>query len=281
MAGQAGRVTRAQLDRLGVTDRVVAAWIEEGYLERVLPKVYAVGHSARSREADLWAAILYAGPGAMLSHRTAARWRGLIDYPPTRIEVSTPRRIKSLQGVRVYGERKLARHLHNGLPVTSTAQTALDLAATADLRLVRKALSSLDFQHQLDVKAIEAACKHGRPGSRRLREALARHQPQLAYTNGPLEVEFLEWCERHHIPVPEFNRIVHGIQVDAHWPKAKLVVELDGYDNHSSRAQLRRDHRNDMTLRHHGITVLRYDRDLLRRQPYAIRADILTFLEAR
>lgn len=279
MARQHGRVTRAQLLRLGFTDRVVAAWIEEGYLERVLPRVYAVGHVAPSREADLWAAILYAGPGAALSHRTAAHWRGLIDYPPATIEVSTPRKVKSIGGVRVYGPRTVRRDSHKRLPVTSTAQTVLDLAATAQLRLVRKALANLDYRHELDLGALHAICGHGRPGSKRLREALALHQPELAYTNSPLEVDFLEWCERHHVPIPKFNAIVHGVQVDAHWPGSKLVVELDGYDNHSSRAQLRRDKRNDLRLRNAGMTVLRYDRELIRRQPHPIRSEILTVLD--
>ena len=85
---------------------------------------------APSREADLWAAILYAGPGAMLSHGTAAHWRGLIDYPPPTIEVSTPRKTKSISGVKVYARREFQRDFHDRLPVTSIAQTVLDLAAS-------------------------------------------------------------------------------------------------------------------------------------------------------
>ena len=272
---QHGRVTWAQLKRLDVSDSTIHTWLNDRYLVRVLPKVYAVGHRAPSREADLWAAILYAGPGAMLSHGTAAQWIGLIDYPPRAIEVTTPRRIKSINGIVVHGQRALPRHLHKRLPVTSIAQTVLDLAATADLRLVRKALANLDYRHQLDVKALHAICEHGRPGSKRLKQALSNHQPELAHTNSPLEVDFLEFCERHHVPIPTFNTILHGIQVDAHWPGTKLVIELDGYDNHSSRAQLRRDKRNDLELRQHGLTVLRYDKDLLRRQPRPIRDEIL------
>src|ERR1700749_4273928 len=84
---QHGRLTRAQLVALGVPGSGIALWIRSGYLTRVLPKVYAVGHTAPSREADLWAAVLYAGPGAMLSHASAAHHRGLIIYPPDVIHV--------------------------------------------------------------------------------------------------------------------------------------------------------------------------------------------------
>ena len=278
MARQQGRISWAQLVRLGPSESKIKREIKAGGLVPVLPKVYAVGYAAPSREADLWAAILYAGPGAMLSHATAAQWRGLIQYPPATIEVSTPRKIKSIKGIRVYGKRRLPRQFHRDLPVTSTAQTVLDLAATAEFRLVRKALADLDYTHQLDIPALQAICRRGHLGSKRLREALAIHQPELAYTNGSLEVDFVEWCERHQVPIPKFNTYIHGIQVDAHWPGSNLVVELDGYDNHSSRAQLRRDKRNDLKLRGNGLTVLRYDWALLRRQPLAIRTEILATL---
>lgn len=275
---QHGRITSAQLERLGVTRSTTSVWVKTGYLTRVLPRVYAVGHTAPSREADLWSAILYAGPGAMLSHATAAHWRGLIDYPPHMIEVTTPRKTRSIGSVRVYAERQTARHFHNRLPVTSRAQTVLDLAATSQPRLVRKALANLDYRHELNIDALHSICKHGRPGSKRLHEALQAHQPQLAHTNGPLEEAFLHFCERHCVPIPSFNVTLHGITVDAHWPTANLVVELDGLDNHSSKAQLRRDKRNDLTLRSEGLTVHRYDWTLLHDQPRQVRDEILAGL---
>ena len=57
------------------------AWVRSGYLLKVAKRVYAVGHLGPSRAADLWTAVLYAGPGAALSHVTAAHWRDLADFP--------------------------------------------------------------------------------------------------------------------------------------------------------------------------------------------------------
>jgi hypothetical protein len=280
LARQYGRISWAQLERLGVTRSTIHRWERKGHLIRVLPKVYAVGHISRSREADLWAAVLYAGPGAMLSHGTAAQWRGLIRHAPTVIEVATPRKIRSTRGIRVHGRRNHDRHFEGDLPVTSVPQTLIDLAATGDVKLLRHALAQLDFRQQLDLLALESICGSGRPGSKRLHEALRVHQPQLARTNGALEATFLECCERWKVPVPHFNVRIHGILVDAHWPGSKLVVELDGVDNHSSRAQLHRDKQNDLTLRGHGITVHRYDWDQLRDQGPRIRDEILAALGA-
>lgn len=278
---QAGRVTRAQLLQLGLTDDMVDGWFKAGYLTRVLPKVYAVGHTAPSRAGDLWAAVLYAGPGAMLSHATAAHHRGLINHPPRVIEVSTPRDIRSTEhSLRVYGSRDLERVVHDRIPCTTSARTVLDLAAIGNRKLVRRALSVLDFRKELDVAALESLCGRGKPGSKALRRALAHHQPELARVNGTFEERFLYWCERSNVPMPRFNAWVHGVQVDAYWPDYGLVVELDGHDNHSSPAQLSDDRAKELVLRSHGLRVVRYGWALLEQQPVAMRADLLGQLAA-
>src|SRR4051812_21377006 len=106
---QFGRISRAQLLGLGADSRTIHRWLEGGYLHRVLPRVYAVGHRARTTESDLAAALLYAGPGAMLSHATAAWWLGLADSRPHMIHLSTPRRCKSIPGIKVHQRRTLKR----------------------------------------------------------------------------------------------------------------------------------------------------------------------------
>src|SRR5947209_10950776 len=118
-ARQKGRVSWPQLKELGVSDSTIARWLNDGYLHRILPRVYAVGHQAPSYEADLAAALLYAGPGAALSHTTAAHWLGLLDRRSAVIHVSTPRRVRSLPGIVVHGERKQERNWHRGLPTTT------------------------------------------------------------------------------------------------------------------------------------------------------------------
>jgi hypothetical protein len=274
---QAGRITTAQLLHSGLTREMVRSWRSRGILVDVARGVYSLGHVVATREGDLWTAILYAGPGAMLSHATAAHWRGLIKYPPRLMHVSTPRlRVRpGPVGLRVHRERDLPRELYNGIPVTTVAQTMLDLASGGDLVLVRRALAQLDFRKELDVRSLEAVCGPGWRGSRLLREALADHQPRFAYTNEELEARFLIWCERWKVPIPIFNARVQGILVDAYWPEHKLVVELDGRANHSSPAQRRRDRQNELVLREHGLTVVRYDWALLHDQPAAMHRDLL------
>src|SRR5437764_15493146 len=124
-ARQWGRVSWAQIAGLEIDRATISRWIRQGYLFPRLPRVYAVGHPARSTEADLAEALLYAGPGAMLSHGTAAWWLGLVDERPKQIHISTPRQVKSLRGIKVHGRRTLERSWHKRLPTTTLAQTVV------------------------------------------------------------------------------------------------------------------------------------------------------------
>ena len=279
-AKQAGMICSGQLRWLGIAASTIGGWERDGYLKHTVPSVFSVGHCAPSWEADLWAAVLYAGPGAMLSHGTAARWLGLIDFAPSKIHVTTPRQKRSLQGIKVHGRRPgLKRYFHKGLPVTSIPVTMVNLAATSDPRAVHRALGQLDFQRLLDVDSLLATCGRGRQGALALREAIEAYDPRLKYANGRLEEAFYALCERRGLPLPRLNLYVHNIKCDAYWPDQGLVVELDGKDGHSSPAQQRRDRRNDMALRGHGLTVLRYDWHLVRQQPAEVCRDVLLMLE--
>lgn len=274
---QWGRVSWAQLMALGVDDKTVSRWLADGYLHHVLPRVYAVGHSAPSVEADLTAAVLYAGPGAMLSHATALWWRGLIDHRPWPTQVSTPRRCQSLHEVQVHGRRTCVRVWHKDLPTTTVEQALLDFAAVAPLDRVRYALANADYAEALDIAGLRAIAGNGRRGSAKLRMALRRHEPKLARARSPLERLFLPFCERYGIPLPDdVNVWVAGVLVDAVWWKQRLVVELDGKDNHSSWAQIQRDRSNELRLRAAKFDVMRYGTVQLEEQPALVARDLLS-----
>ena len=269
-------MSSAQLTALGVESVTIARCVEGGYLHKVHPRVYAVGHRAPSVEGDLIAAVLYAGPGAMLSHATALWWRGLIDKQPRLIQVTTPRRCRSLPEVKVYGRRDRRRLWHKGLPTTTIEQALLDYAATAPIERVRYALANADYHKVLDIEALHALAGCGRPGSVKLRAALKRHNPKLARTRSPLERVFLPLCEKYGVPLPDdVNVLVAGVLVDAVWWGQKLVVELDGKDNHSSWGQIQRDRSNEMRLRAAGFDALRYGTLQLEGEPAQVAGDVI------
>ena len=273
-ARQKGRVTWAQIRSLEVDRAVVSRWLADGYLHRRLPRVYAVGHAGTSYEASLTEALLYAGPGAMLSHATAAHWLGLLNERPRQIHVGTPRQTHSQPGITVHTRRLHDRTWHNGLPTSTLPQLFLDLAATMPLPAVRLALARADYRGILQVPDIEAAVTPGRPGSARLRAALAEHQPKLAYTSSELERRWIELCEQAGFPIPETNERIAGWLADVVWHDVRLVVELDGYDNHRSPAQVRRDRRKELDIRAAGFGIVRYSGEQVFKRPHEVIADI-------
>jgi hypothetical protein len=277
---QAGLVGAAQLVALGVETCETARWVSQGYLLPRHPRVYAVGHRAPSVEADLTAAVLYAGPGAMLSHATALWWRGLFDNPPWPIEVSTPRRCRSFPGVEVHGRRDCRRVWHKRLPATTIEQALLDFAAVAPVERVRYALSVADYKRLLDLDALRASRGSGRAGSVKLGKALERHEPKLARTRSPLERRFIPLLESAHIPVPDINVRIEGILVDAVWWDHRLIVELDGERNHSSWAQIQRDRMDELRLRAAGFRVVRYLWVQVEEQPELVVGDLLAELRS-
>ena len=54
------------------------------------------------------------------------------------------------------------------------------------------------------------------------------------------------------------NTKLHGYEVDAHWPEHRLVVELDSWRHHGTRAAFERDKERDAELHAHGIETLRF-----------------------
>lgn len=278
--GQWGVVARKQLKNCGLSGTTISRWVAAGRLHRIYPGVYAVGHRAVCREGRLLAAILYAGPGAALSHASAASWWGLLPYLPISVDVCSPVRRRDQPGVNVHGVRLLDRVMHNGLPVTPVARTLLDFASVAPLDRVRKAVAQADYLRLLDLDAIDAVTGVGQSGSARLKHALALHRPQYAYTLSTLEDRLLDLCRRHRICFPEVNVAVLGYKVDALWRNARVVVEVDGGPGHGTTARMRRDHERDLALRAAWFSVLRYSWPQVTERPALVAADLRRALHA-
>ena len=246
---QWGVVARWQLEQHGLSAAAISRWAASGRLHRIYPGAYAVGHRAICAEGRLLAAILYAGPGAALSHASAASWWQLIPYLPDTTHVLSPIRRRSLKGVRVHHIKHIDRVMRRGLPVTPVAKTLLDFATVAPLDRVRKAVAEADYLRLLDLHAIDAMTGVGRAGSATLKQALHLHRPEYARTLSPLEDLLLDLCRRHRIPFPEVNVKVRSYMVDALWRQQRVVVEVDGVPTHGTDAQRERDHHRDLVLR--------------------------------
>jgi very-short-patch-repair endonuclease len=279
-SAQWGVVSLQQLLDCGVSADTADRWRGNGRLHAIHRAVYALGHSSVPIEGRLVAALLHAGPEALLSHHAAAWWWGVVDREPAVIDVSAPGRCGSVDGVRVHHPRALEGTRARRLPVTTIPRTLLDLAATSSTNEVRRALAQADYHRLLVVDEVAAVCGRGRAGAARLRAALERHEPRIAMTRSELERRFLALCEAAGIRLPEVNAVVEGWTVDALWRRERVVVELDGRDNHSSPGQLERDRRKDLQLRAAGYVVVRYTWAQIIFEAPAVMADLRAILSS-
>jgi very-short-patch-repair endonuclease len=271
IAGQQwGVIGWSQLRDCGVSYATAHEWRASGKLHVMHRGVYALGHAWVPIEGRLAAAVIHSG--GVLSHATAAWWWGLIDDEPPVIDVSTPSRARSTDGVRVHHPRRVDATTHRRFPITTVARTLVDYASVA--RDVRQALAEAEYRRLLDVEEVLAVCTAGRAGSKRLRRALARHEPKLALTRSDTERRFLRLCDRAGLPTPEVNEPVGRMRIDMVWPALRLAVELDGYEGHHTPAQMERDRRRELHARRAGLTLIRYTWSQVRYEADLVVADL-------
>src|SRR3954462_12118748 len=91
---QYGVVSRRQLVEMGLGRHAIERLLKRGRLHVVHRGVYAVGHRRLSRDGFRLAAVLAAGPGAVLSHRSAAALWCIRETARLPIELTAPREVQ-------------------------------------------------------------------------------------------------------------------------------------------------------------------------------------------
>jgi hypothetical protein len=218
-------VSLAQLRGLGLGARAVQQRAEAGRLHRVHRGVYAVGHAVLRREGRWLAAVLGCGPGAVLSHASAAAHWGLLHSEAARIDVTAARGRHGVPAIRLHRARCLdARDTthHEGLAITTVARTLLDIAATTRPHRLERALAQAERLRLYNGKAIEdvIARANGHRGTRALADATAR-EPK--FTRSELEAWFLKLVRDAGLDEPEVNLSLTApdhprLEVDFCWP---------------------------------------------------------------
>lgn len=261
--GQHGVVTRTQLLQAGVAGHRIDYRVQRGRLTPLYRGVYQVGPVA-GRYAGEMAAVLACGPAAALSHRSAAvLWAMLADAGRgSPVDVSIRRGCRAPGPcVRVHRMTTLnddETTMKSGIPVTTPARTLIDLAGVASPKQLERALANAKRGGLLEQARLEELLgRHAhRPGAPLLRELL---QPAFspAFTRSEAEARFLGLVRKARVPPPQVNASVEGMEVDFFWRGAGLVVEVDGYDYHSSPEAFERDRDRDMRLTAAGLRVMR------------------------
>lgn len=256
---QYGHVTRQQLLELEVPSQTIVNWARTRRLIRVHAGVYAVGHQQHTGIARAAAAVLACGPGAVLSHDSAAALWSVREWP--RLPETTTALHRRRKGIRSHRTATLATRdvrKHRNIRVTSPARTVLDIQPRlTDAQLIR-AVNDLRL------------AKHMRPTElQRLLQASSRAQalidPSQNATRSPMEDRFLAFCTEHHLPTPILNAQLLGFEVDALFPEEMVIVELDSWTHHREHATFESDRKRDAVAGEHGFLTVRITWDRLTR----------------
>jgi very-short-patch-repair endonuclease len=261
-------ISREQAREAGFTEKAIGWQLRSGTWQRLHRGAYATFTGDPSREARLWAAVLWAGPGAVLSHETAAEIHGLIDKPagPVHITVPDGRRPGrgGTRGVVIHRSRCLVPEWQPPwqLPRTTVEDTVLDLVAAArtfddaygwiSAAVGRRLTSSLSLGKTLAA----------RPRMRWrgwLTDALTDAADGV---HSPLEHHYVRGVERAHgLPAARRQaRLRDGSgtrYLDNLYEEFDVCVEVDGVAAHPAEGRWRDTRRDNANLLG-GTQTLRY-----------------------
>jgi hypothetical protein len=236
------------------------------------------------------AAVLACGPGAALSHRSAAALWGIRPSARTAIDVTVPRHLRGRAHIDVHHANTVAAGdltTVDRIPCTTVARTLLDLAAVVDRRALERAHEQAEILGVLGASAVEDLLRRsdGRRGAGALRAIVAEARPGDSLTRSELEERFLAICNAAGVPRPRINAWVpldggEGVEVDFMWPAERLIVETDGHRVHGTREAFERDRRRDRRLLLAGWRVARFTWRQLVRERDEVVATIRALLAA-
>jgi hypothetical protein len=219
---------------------------------RLLPGVYLL--EGTTLTVDVWrrAALLWAGPTSVLSHRSGAEvWRldNITDTKPELLVAGSVHPRSRLVTVhRVLHIPACDVRNVDTMRVTSPARTIIDLAAVLDassLRVVfesarRRRLTTVE-EVQRRLRALGTAGRSGGATLTKLLTALHGRAP----SEFPLEVKVAEILGRSRLPQPVTQHEVavadRVYRLDFAWPASRVGLECDGRLRHSEDSDFRRD----------------------------------------
>jgi predicted transcriptional regulator of viral defense system len=262
---QHGLVTLAQLSGLGLDGSTVRKRVATGRLHRVHSGVYSVGVPVYTRKAELMAAVLACGPGAVLSHRSAAELWGICEIEPGSVDVTAPnRRGRAPDGIASHRNGSVMvgdRTVLDDIPCTTIPRLLLDFAAVATLDELRSAVNQAEIRKLVRRSLVrEQIRRHrGRRGVARLRLVFDQIHPETKRTRSELEIEFLTMCRVASLPQPEVNvklEVEDGrLEVDFLWRDARLIMEADSRRFHGTDSAFLTDRQREQKLQLAGWRV--------------------------
>lgn len=284
-ARQYGVVTRGQLHALGYSDAAINRAIASGRLHAWHRQVLAVGHTGLNRHALCMAAVLFRGPGALISYQSAAWLWGLEGSLEIPVHVSVPWRGHSQDSIALHhcpalrGEDVTATE---AIPVTAVPRTLLDYASIAKTYRLERAIDRADRLELLDLAAVNLITEEvrGHRGRKPLLRAMTiYHEKGFRRSGG--EKKMLAALADAGVQRPLVNNFIEGYEIDFYWDRERFAVELDSWEHHGGRKSFEDDPRRQDDLAMAGIETIRITGTRLRREPRQVAIRIAEHLQRR
>jgi len=278
IAGLAGtqfnRVSREQLNTIGVSDRAIDHRVITGRLVIAGEGVFAVAPLLDHDPWGRWMGATLTSPETFLARESAACAWGALSLEPMGVTVARPGSggPRRMSGVTVYRSSTLAEEttLLNGIPITNIPRTLLDLACcVSDPALARALRESI----RLALTTIYAlgdwlGLVSHRRGSTRLAKAMARYRGlPLERARSGAEVRALEILRDAGVELPRLNVDIAGEEADLSWPKKRVLIEIDGGPFHQDVGE---DARKEAAWRRAGWSVHRIDSNDVYNRPHRL-----------
>jgi predicted transcriptional regulator of viral defense system len=286
---QGGAFTWAQARAAGLGRATVGRRLRSGLWERLHPGVYVLAGTPPARFVDLWVAVLAAGAGALVSHESAALLHGATGLSPVPITLIAPHgahhRLPGICVHQIDDVHRRHRTRVDGLPVVTAARSIIDLASRLGHDRLGEVADDLVQGRATTWPAVggafNAVVRPGKPGMATLATLLDDRCGTEVPAQSTLEQALFTALAAGGLPPPVRQMPLPGRPrqlgrglVDAAYPDAGIVVEVDGRTYHMRLIDMRRDRERDAQVIKAGWVPLRFVYSQVVHDPGIVCADV-------
>jgi hypothetical protein len=278
-------ITREQAVAVGLTKHALRHRLRLGGPWQVLlPGVYLAATGSPTLIQQEMAAMLYAGPGSVITGLAAVRQHHIRGPATELIDVLMPasRRRRDADFVRLHRTTRLPTPvwqlgpLRYALPARAVADAVRDMTSLRDVRAM--VADAVQRGHCGVPDLSEELSKGPSVGSKLFREALADVADGI---RSAAEGDLKDLLGKSGLPMPLFNASIYDdkdgtfiARPDAWWPDRGVAVEVDSHEWHLSPHDHARTLKRQRQIGKYGIVVLPFTPKQIRTEPAEVLATI-------